>query len=279
METEKKLIEAIELDLEKTCGSSSRNTKSIVAAIIVHLKSAPSTDFISVLDKYRTNLQANVECASSQRYYQRIYSAEERSKGIFFLDDPWGRAIKLWIQESSNDIPAMEALDDLYTSAPQGKPTKKWQKQIQELFLEFSEERIINIVRYLIGQLIEAENITKTGIWSDNERKLKAMVILLTLNKNDEDAELLRKLAIICYTKIPYEGPMSIGVGNICLQGLSELDGSQGLIYLSELSRQLKYPTNAVKFAKKRLEEAAKEKGIKVHELESIAVPDYGLKD
>lgn len=280
MENEKHLIGAMQLDLKETCGGASLDTRNIVEQIVAYLLySDPSSEFSSMLNEYRTNLRANVECASSQRYAQRIQSAEKRREGIYFLEDTWGKLIKAWIEENSTEVSVIESLDDIYNTSPKGKPTKKWIAKIDELFSEFSEKRVLAIVRSLLNLLIESKDVLKNGICNDNERKLKPMVHVLILKKCEGDADLLRKLALVCYTKVPYEGPISTGVGNVCLQGLSELDGTQGLVHLSELARKLKYPTSAVNFAKKRLDEAAKEKGVNIQDLESMVVPDYGLKE
>jgi hypothetical protein len=170
-------------------------------------------------------------------------------------------------------------MDDIYNISPKGKPTKKWTAKVNELFSEFTEQHVLEIIRILLTFLVESDEVLKVGIWDDNERKLKQMVLILTLNKHEEDAELLRKLATVSYTKVPWEGPVSSGTGNACIQGLSELDGKQGLIHLSELTRKLKYPANAVTLAKKKLAEVAKEKDVNIQELESMVVPDYGLND
>lgn len=280
MENEKHLIEEMHSDLKEICGGVSNNTSGIVDSIVNHLlRSHPSAEFLHLMKEYKDSLWANAECAASQQFFQRIRSTEKRREGIYFLEDGWGNLVKSWLENNSSEIPVVESLDDVYNDFPKGKPTKKWTGKVDNLFVRFSEVRVLYVLRSLLNILVESDEVLKKGICSDNERKLKSMVHILNHKKYEEDAELLRKLAVVSYSKIPYSGPISTGVGNVCLQALSDLDGTQGLVHLSELARKLKYPASAATLAKKRLGEAAREKGVNVQDLESMVVPDYGLKD
>lgn len=279
MENEKILTEAIQADIQEACGGASYDTEDIVNKIVVYLHdNGPSSEFSSLLEKYREELFANVEDNGSQELAQRILAAEKRREEIYFLEDSWGKLIKSWLDENADEKLVCKSLDDIYNIAPKGKPTKKWTSRIENVFSEYSKSRVLSVIRTQLNILVESKDVLEKGLCMDNERKLKPMILILTINKCEEDAELLKKLALVCYTKVPCVGPISTGVGNLCLKGLSELDGKQGLIFLSELSRKLKYPTNAADFAKKRLAESAKEKGFSVQDLESMIVPDYGLK-
>lgn len=280
MNSEQSIIEAIQLDIRETCGGASLKTQKIVTTTIKHLRdSDPSSEFLSLSQEYRKQLNRNVECSSSQQLAQRIQSAEKRREGVYFLEDAWGKLVKHWLDENPNEAPIVASLDDIYSIAPAGKPTKKWISELAEIFSKHSEYQVLNVIRTHIALLIESKDIPSKAICVDNERKLKIMVSILATRKNEEDARILKNLASICYTKIPNHGPISIGAGNICLQGLSELDGRQGLIYLSELARTIKYPTSAADFANKRLAAAANVKGLSIKDLENMTVPDYGLED
>lgn len=280
LDNEKSIIEAMRSDLLETSGSASLKTQDITNAIVEYLlTSDPSSEFMQLLQEYRKQLFRNVECSSSQLFAQRIQAAEKRKEGIYFLEDSWGKLLKEWLDENPAEAPVVKALDDIYCILPPEKPTKKWISKLNEIFTEFSEVRVLNVVRSQITLLIESGDILKKGICKENERKLKLIAFILTVKKYEVDADILRKLALLCYTKIPCAGPISTGAGNVCLQGLSDLDGKQGLVHLCELTRKITYPANAVSFAKKRLAEAAHEKGLSIQDLESIIVPDYGLKD
>lgn len=280
MNSEQNIIDAIQLDFRETCGSASLKTQNIVNAIVKHLRNSdPSSEFLSLSQEYRKQLNRNVECSSSQQFAQRIQSAEKRREGVYFLEDSWGKLVKHWLDENANEAPVVASLDYIYSIAPSGKPTKKWISELTELFSKYSEYQVLNVIRSQIALLVESKDILSKGICVDNERKLKIMASILAIRKNEKDAQILNKLALTCYTKIPNHGPISIGVGNICLQSLSELDGHQGLVYLSELARTIKYPTSAADFANKRLAAAANGRGLSMKDLENMIVPDYGLKD
>ncbi|MDO6524625.1 hypothetical protein Q4519_02910 [Motilimonas sp. 1_MG-2023] len=279
MENEKKLIDAINLELEEDyCPSD--NTETIVAEIISHLRNSALTPTFSLsLSEYRARFRMNAECNASRDYYQQILAAEKRTEGIYFLEDAWGKEIKIWLDANVSEIPVVAALEDIYHLAPKTKSTKKWSATLDEVFGMFSESRVLTVIRRLLSMLAESEAVKKSGICTYNETKLKAIVSILALKHHEDDAELFKQLVLTCYTKVPCQGPISTSAGNASLQALSELDGKQGLVYLSELARQLKYPASAAKFAKKRLEDAAKKKGANVQDLESRFVPDYGLTD
>ncbi len=275
---EQALIVRISADARKSSGSCTPETPKVVEALVAHaMAGGVSPEFDAAVDEYEHQLSANVECSASWRHVQRIRAVRNRLQGIFFLEDAWGKQLNAWIESLGELPPLVPALDDLYRLAPKSKPTKKWHKQVQQLFDAYSEEAVRSTVLHAMTLLADVG--AAGGLNADNETKLRGMLMLLSVNAQESDSELLRKLAMIAYTKVPYEGPVSTSVGNLCLQLLSELPGTQGLVHLSELASQLKYPTNAVALAERRLEEAASAKGLTVNQLQSMNVPDYGLED
>lgn len=280
MTDEAALIDEIRTDCRESSGSCGRETDGIVTRAISHLISGNgSSDFEAALEEYRDQLHCNVEDASSQRNHQRIRAGQMRTQGIFFLDDAWGRLLTDWIAANEDMLPVVVALDDTFRLAPKAKPTKKWASCVQALFEEHSEDAVLGVIRTWIGILIDADQVRSRGICYDSEQKLRAMVLILSANRHEEDGLLLRRLAERVYAKIPDHGPMSSAVGNACLQALSELSGTLGLIQLNELASQLKYPTNAADLAEKKLAEAAGQRGIDVGDLQDMAIPDHGLSD
>ena len=279
-ENEHALVERIKADSEESCGSCTGETKAVVGEAVSHLLSGQgSDDFLSALEEYQTQLNANEEDTNSRRHAQRIMAARKRMEGVFFLEDRWGKKLNEWIDVHKEAVPLISALDDLYRLAPKSKPTKKWRSQVDDLFERYSENAVLEFLRLGIGLLVDTGEVSVRGVCYDNEEKLKAMVLILAANRHEQDATLLRKLATVAYKKVPDLGPVSTAVGNVCLQALCDVEGMQGLVQLSELASQLKYPANAASLAQKRLEDAAKARGVSVRDLENMTIPDYGLSD
>ncbi|MEM7019581.1 MAG: hypothetical protein AAF512_19875 [Pseudomonadota bacterium] len=278
MDVETSLIEQMQQDTEEAVGGVSRETAKVVKATITHLlASSSSALFISTFDTYRENLRANAECTDSRRHAQAMLAAQERLEGRFFLKDAWGKALNQWVDTHSEVNDLLEPLDDLCRALPQKKPTKAWLAQLTQLLTTFTEEAVLDTIRTWLQLFIEDDEIKKDGISYANEDKLKAFLWILASKHAEQDAQLFRNLAVQCYAKVPYLGPTSSAGGNLCLQSLSELEGTQGLVHLNELSLTLKYPSNAKTLAEKRLAEVAARKGLSRDDLADLLVPDHGL--
>lgn len=272
------LIEHIKADCAAAQGGSTRETRRIVEVAIVHYLTMDVSDaFEQALEEYRAQLKANVEDVESQRLTQRILAAMKRKQGIFFLEDKWGVRLNEWLDGHQDAVPLVESLDDLYRIAPKGKPTRKWLTSVEKVFKDYSKQAVVELLRGAITLLLETKEVASTGLCFDNEDKLRVMVLILAIGNHEEDSELLGQLAELAYNKIPGIGAVSTGVGNQCIQALAGLQGTRGVVVLSELASQLKYPKTAVGLVNKKLEEVAKEKGVTVKELQSMSVPDYGL--
>jgi len=209
MPTEAELTQSITADIKEICGGSSLESKAIVKAIATHLRQDPSEAFVSLADQYRIELSYNAECASSQKFSQRIRAAIIRNDGVYFLEDAWGKAVESWLEDNPAEQPLMEALDDLYSAAGEGKPTKKWLKQSDELLASFPDQQALTTVRTIVDLLLHAKEAKKYGIKGDNERKLRVMVLFLSLYTSAAEADFWKALTILCYDKIPYVGPVS----------------------------------------------------------------------
>ena len=279
-ETEQALIEKIKIDHDEACGDCTRDTGKIVKAAAEHVRNnGLSGEFESVLEDYQKQLCANVESNSSRRHAQRIRAILLKQQGIYFLDDKWGEVLNQWIESNGDKLAFISALDDLLRVAPKSKPTKKWRDQVNGLLEQYSAEAVLGFIRQAIKLLLEPAEIAAGGIYYDNEDKLRAMVHLLTLDPDDSDSPMLRRLATAAYQKVPYEGPVSTSVGNVCVNALCDSPGPEGLVQLAELAAELKYPSNAMWLVEKKLEEAAAARGTTLQELQNLAVPDHGLSD
>lgn len=279
-ENEQALIAKIKIDHDQSSGSCTRDTGKIVKVVAEHLlENGLSAELESVLDDYERQLSANVEDNASWRHAQRIRAIKLKLQGIYFLDDKWGEALNQWIESQGDKLPFLPDMDDLYRLAPKTKATRKWRGQVEALFEEYGSDDVLVFIRQAINLLLEPAEIAAGGIYFDNEDKLGAMMHILTLGMDDADSPMLRRLATAAYQKVPYKGPVSTLVGNLCVNALCDSPGPQGLVQLAELAAGLKYPNNAVFLVGKKLKEAAEARGTTVQELQNQAVPDHGLSD
>ena len=279
-ETEQVVISRIKIDHNQSSGGCTRDTGKIVKAAAEHvLENGLSAELESVLDDYERQLSANVEDNTSWRHAQSIRAIKLKLQCIYFLDDKWGEALNQWIETQGDNLPFLSDLDDLFRLAPKTRATKKWRDQVEGLFEEYGADEVLGFIRQAINMLLEPAEISAGGVYFDNQDKLKAMVHILTLDMDDADSPMLRRLATAAYQKVPYEGPVSTSLGNLCVTVLCESPGPQGLVQLSELAVGLKYPNNAVFLVGKKLEEAAAARGTTVQELQNQAIPDHGLSD
>jgi hypothetical protein len=87
----------------------------------------------------------------------------------------------------------------------------------------------------------------------------------------------IANLAERCFKKIPNIGPASAAIGNACLYTLYKSKGLDGIGQLSRLKLRIKQSSTQA-LIEKYLEEAAKEQGISIYEIEDLAVDDFDLK-
>jgi Domain of unknown function (DUF4132) len=86
----------------------------------------------------------------------------------------------------------------------------------------------------------------------------------------------IASLAERAFKKIPGKGPTSASIGNACLYVLYKSKGLDGIGQLSRLKMRIKQ-NSTQNMIEKYLQDAAKEQGVTVHEIEDMAVDDGGL--
>jgi hypothetical protein len=115
-------------------------------------------------------------------------------------------------------------------------------------------------------------------IHSPSVDALKGMVWLCSGIKDSTLLVSIARLAEKSYQKIPGQGPAAAALGNACLFTLYKTEGLEGIAQLSRLKLRIRQ-NNTQSLIEKYLLEAASEQGISVHEIEDLAVDDFGLKD
>ncbi len=86
----------------------------------------------------------------------------------------------------------------------------------------------------------------------------------------------LAKLAERSFRKIPNKGPAAMLIGNACLYALSCAQGLEGVSHLSRLRIRIKQASTQ-NLIDRYLRAAAEQQGLTLHEIEDMAVDDFGL--
>ena len=172
------------------------------------------------------------------------------------------------------------------------RPSQKFLNETKVLIKELSSDKFKKIVndwfRFLI-KLKEKSTVstfqsgghtwtyTSTEFLSPiNVEAIKGLVWICSHFHDAVTIHSITDLAERCYKKIPQKGPASAAIGNACLYTLYKSKGLDGIGQLSRLKLRIKQ-TNTQTLIENYLNEAAKEQGVSLHEIEDLAVQDFGL--
>jgi hypothetical protein len=111
---------------------------------------------------------------------------------------------------------------------------------------------------------------------SVNLEAIKGMVWTCSHFHDKATVYTIANLADRCFRKIPGKGPAAASIGNACLYTLYKSKGLEGIGQLSRLKLRIKQ-SSTQNLIEKYLSEAASEQGVSIHEVEDLAVNDYGL--
>ena len=170
-----------------------------------------------------------------------------------------------------------------------GKPSGKFLEESKELFKAFGADKykqILNDWWLYIVSMKEVINEHTSGsytynliefISTTNNDMIKGFV-WSTVHFHDKSTVFnIARLAERCYRKIPNKGPAAAGIGNACLYVLANSKGLDGVGHLSRLKLRIKQ-SSTQNLIEKYLQEAAEKQGVTIHEIEDMAVDDYGLE-
>ncbi len=96
-----------------------------------------------------------------------------------------------------------------------------------------------------------------------------------------QDKPILNTIALLaerCYRKLPGQGATAVGLGNACFYTLANTKGLEGVAHLSKLKLRIKQ-SNTQTLIEKYLKETADRQGVSVHDIEDLAVDDFGLEN
>lgn len=175
-----------------------------------------------------------------------------------------------------------------------GKPTQKYlteaKPMIDALGLNLFEAMLNDWLQFLVN--LKERKVEHTNVYAGrtytytNYYFLDAVTVdevkgFIWMASHIEDKRTLHLLSLLAersYRKIPGQGPVAAALGNACLFTLYKAAGLYGVAQLSGLKFRIKQ-NSAQKLIEKYLDEAAAEKKVPKHEIEDLAVPDYGLQN
>jgi hypothetical protein len=156
-----------------------------------------------------------------------------------------------------------------------GKPTKKMLEEGRAILQELGEDKFKNMLADWMQFLVDMKGLP---IAESNVPIFKTMVWLCSPLQDQVMLSAVALLADHCYRKRPGIGPAAPAIGNACFYMLANSKGLDGVAHLSRLKLRIKQ-SNTAALIDKYLQEAANEEGVPVHEIEDMAVDDFGLAD
>lgn len=228
---------------------------------------------------------------------QLIFGATDKTEKVkptLFLGDD---AFSIYANQIIESLTAAEQqvwyqLISKALKASGSKPTNKYLQESKDLFKQLGADKFKNVVNNWFQFIINLKEVTTvhTQTYGDRVYNYSTSTFLSAINMDaikgfvwvcahfHDSATLnnLAKLAERCYRKIPGSGPAAAGVGNACLYALYKSKGLDGIGHLSRLKLRIKQ-TNTQQAIEKYIREAADERGVSTHEIEDMAVDDFGL--
>jgi len=223
-------------------------------------------------------------------------SSESSFKPTYFLgDDDFSEFVNQSITTLKNDEKVIWfQLIAKAQKATGSKPSQKFLNETKVLLKELSSDKfkkMINEWFHFIIKFKEKEIVTTHSYgnqsWEHrnieflspiNIEAIKGFVWICSHFHDSNTIHTISNLAERCFKKIPEKGPASAAIGNACLYTLYKSKGLDGIGQLSRLKLKIKQ-NNTQTLIENYLNNAAKEQGVSLHEIEDLAVEDFGLID
>jgi len=183
---------------------------------------------------------------------------------------------------------------DLLLKVKGGKPSQKFEKQSLVLIKEIGKRQYKRWLKEALQFLVDLKESSKehsylhgvqvytytttTFLYDDNNAVAKGLVWTLLHVQDQGGLQLVERLAVRAFKKIPQVGAAAVAVGNACFYVLAMAKELEGLAQLSRLRVKIKQ-NSAKKLIDKYLNEQSEARGITRQVLEEMAIADYGLVD
>lgn len=200
--------------------------------------------------------------------------------------DAFGQLVNRTVSSLPADVrKAWGTLFQRFLTANGGKPTAKWLKSIFPLRQAIGETAYVGQVHAWLEAISKMDtHIESQTRWytayaflsAGNQNIAKGMVWSIGPEVPAGLQQLLAKLLIKGYEKIPNVGPKAASLANACAYVLANQPTLSGVALLSQAKLKIQQ-RNAQALIGKNIHEAAARFGIRPGEIEDLAVPSYGL--
>ncbi|WP_210487080.1 DUF4132 domain-containing protein [Rufibacter aurantiacus] len=272
-----------------------KNTKGRVISESVKEALLAIKDELNKVD-YNPREKERTKSISKIEELLHLGEGKEEIKPVYFLGkDKFSEYANPIIKlRSEKELPVWYKILAQVQRASGGRPTQKYQKESQSLISTLGtdafKEVVLDWFKFII-QLKESE-LVQTHTYGTQTYSYTSYDLLSTPNidaikgllwmcvsLNDRTAlATIAALAERAYRKIPGKGPAAAAVGNACLYALYQSEGLEGISHLSRLKLRIRQASTQA-LIERYLQEAAKDQGISVHEIEDLAVDQYELVD
>lgn len=242
-------------------------------------------------DKERTKLIAKIDGL----LFQTTEGGSAVKPVRFMGEDAFAEHANPFLDNLSDaDAQSWYPLVAMAQKASGSKPSAKYLNTAKELMTAIGTEKVKRVLGDWFTFVIQHKEIQtqSTYTYGGHEYTVNNYFFLTCINldalkglawmcANFHDTQTIQtiaKLAERSFKKIPGVGSASVALGNACLFVLFKSKGLEGISHLSRLRLRIKQASTQT-LIDNYLEEAAKQKGISVAEIEDIAVDDFGLQE
>ena len=171
--------------------------------------------------------------------------------------------------------------------ASTAKPSKKFLQQSKDLIQSIGSDKFKKLVvrewfEFVI--LLEPQKAkssfynTVEILSTKNTKVLKTFIWMCSHFHDTITLTNIYSLAEKCYKKISGKPALAAALGNACVYTLYKSKGLEGISHLTRLKTKVRQKAT-LSLIQKYLLQSAKEKGISVHEIEELAVPEFKLEN
>ena len=260
-----------------------------------HIKYMLGHDEIYIKRHYQEKNAEKIRLAVQEMYNKITGTASEVPAVLWSDEDSFGKGINEDVAGFAEDEKKTlyYKIFHAFKKASGGKPGAKYIKETEELIQKIGEkhfyEHSLRWMKLFLDYEVKKETITSEGyngreyhydryynISGVNADSLKAMIWSAVTVLDEQMIRILGQIAEKSYKKIPGKGPANAAVGNACFYTLAASQNMEAISILSRLKLRLKQ-SSVIKLIDSYISEFADEKGVSPHDIEDMAVQEYGL--
>lgn len=199
--------------------------------------------------------------------------------------DRWGKAVIAYINSLDPELRAawIALFAHAKSAGSKSTPTARWLKQAQVLlenigysafFLRLEEW--LNFLQTILREIHKDE--TTDFLRNENHDIIKGLIWCVGLVNHPTLNTALDEYAVWAYKKKPGVGSLSVKTGTAAMFAFSLLPVKEGVSRLSKFRTRIKN-NSILKAIDKIIKATSKQHGMRMSEMEEMAVPDFGISN